>query len=45
VAAKNKLTTTLKGLKAGTTVWVAIKAQNGAGTNSFSTKVKVKVVK
>lgn len=45
VAAKNKLTALVKGLKVGTTVWVAVKAQNGAGTNSFGAKVKVKVVK
>jgi hypothetical protein len=45
VAVKTKLTAALKGLKAGTTVWLAVKAQNGAGTNVFGAKVKVKVVK
>ena len=41
----NKLLATVSGIKAGTNVWLAIQATNGAGANSYGAKTKIKVKK
>jgi hypothetical protein len=41
----NKLLATVSGIKAGTNVWLAIQATNGAGANVYGAKTKIKVKK